>query len=196
MRPKLVAILLAICPACGSEEGAVLENSLGRCQDGVDNDDDGFVDCADQNCEIFAGCIGGTDTDQGADCADYCVHETDCVGGSTSECVDRCECEAMYVLRPDAAADYFACLTGASCSDVDPEGDCANAVRETIEPTDPAQAYLVACSDRRALACGRLDCEGHQLFTDGVLQALQPCLDAETCDAVLTCIDGILADAC
>ncbi|MDD5308341.1 MAG: hypothetical protein PHU25_13555 [Deltaproteobacteria bacterium] len=33
------------------------ENTLAACQDGIDNDGDGHVDCDDQDCEIFAVCI-------------------------------------------------------------------------------------------------------------------------------------------
>jgi hypothetical protein len=32
------------------------ENMLGSCKDGIDNDGDGFLDCADQDCGIFAMC--------------------------------------------------------------------------------------------------------------------------------------------
>jgi len=193
--------LLVACLACGSDPGPSPENTLARCSDGSDNDGDGFVDCDDQNCELFTRCLGGdsdsdSDTDAETDCATYCIHDTDCNGGSASECVDRCQCEAQFVYRADAAPDFFACLVGMSCSTTDPVGDCSDLVLSTIDPTAAAQDYLVACSDRRARACGRLPCEGHQLYTDAVLDTLLPCLDQGTCDAVLSCIDAIIGDAC
>jgi len=36
--------------------GAAAENTLALCQDGVDNDGDGHVDCVDQDCGVFAVC--------------------------------------------------------------------------------------------------------------------------------------------
>ena len=35
----------------------VQENTLESCRDGVDNDSDGHVDCADQDCEIYSMCV-------------------------------------------------------------------------------------------------------------------------------------------
>lgn len=35
----------------------VQENTLAGCRDGVDNDADGHLDCADQDCEIYAMCV-------------------------------------------------------------------------------------------------------------------------------------------
>lgn len=71
--------LLALLAACGSDGGpstASTEASLAACQDGIDNDGDGWTDCDDQDCEIFAVCVstpdtGGSDTgDTGTDASD------------------------------------------------------------------------------------------------------------------------------
>lgn len=40
-----------------SEGGLVQENTLEGCRDGLDNDDDGHLDCDDQDCEIYAMCL-------------------------------------------------------------------------------------------------------------------------------------------
>ena len=40
-----------------SEPGPVPENSVARCEDGVDNDGDSHLDCDDQDCQIFAICV-------------------------------------------------------------------------------------------------------------------------------------------
>jgi hypothetical protein len=37
---------------------ATAEDSVEKCRDGVDNDLDGHVDCSDQDCEVFALCVG------------------------------------------------------------------------------------------------------------------------------------------
>jgi hypothetical protein len=44
-----------------SEGDGGAEDTLPLCSDGADNDGDGFVDCNDQDCSIFAACVDGAD---------------------------------------------------------------------------------------------------------------------------------------
>ena len=44
-------------------EEVVQENQLDLCQDGVDNDRDSHVDCADQDCQVFVLCAEGKSAD-------------------------------------------------------------------------------------------------------------------------------------
>ena len=59
--------LLASCSDSASSGGTPREVTLTACQDGIDNDDDSWVDCQDQDCQVFAVCVlapdgGGSDT--------------------------------------------------------------------------------------------------------------------------------------
>jgi len=54
----------------GSAEGAPEGALQGDCDDGVDNDDDGRVDCADSGCSDTPACDGGSDGTDGSDGSD------------------------------------------------------------------------------------------------------------------------------
>ncbi len=45
---------------------ALPEDTVDACQDNVDNDLDGHVDCTDQDCQVFALCVGKTKTEVSA----------------------------------------------------------------------------------------------------------------------------------
>ena len=45
-------------PLAPESTDVVQENILALCQDGVDNDKDAFIDCDDQDCQIYAVCVG------------------------------------------------------------------------------------------------------------------------------------------
>jgi hypothetical protein len=55
--------LLALLVACGAREG----DDPGECDDGADNDRDGFFDCADNDCMMSPVCDGDPDTDTDTD---------------------------------------------------------------------------------------------------------------------------------
>jgi hypothetical protein len=46
------------CPCAEAPPSVVRESALAQCGDGLDNDGDGHVDCADQDCDIYAICVG------------------------------------------------------------------------------------------------------------------------------------------
>jgi len=58
----LIAWVLA---ACNADEGARLGGEGGRCQNGLDDDGDGFTDCADQDC--WSACASLGDATSGGD---------------------------------------------------------------------------------------------------------------------------------
>ena len=72
----------------------------GQCDDGLDNDFDGFTDCDDTDCALDPACIPTTevicddstdnDADGNTDCADTdCANDTFCIeGDATGECND------------------------------------------------------------------------------------------------------------
>jgi hypothetical protein len=58
----LMVVGLVAAPASAAEKeqaepALVQENTLEGCRDGQDNDGDGHVDCADQDCAIYAACV-------------------------------------------------------------------------------------------------------------------------------------------
>lgn len=74
---------------CVPDEGCGLNSEEETCDNGVDDDGDRFVDCADPDCATFAGCGGDelcddgvdNDGDGNADCADQdCAFEPVCAG--------------------------------------------------------------------------------------------------------------------
>jgi hypothetical protein len=70
----MLFLCLLYC-ACGDSdnknENEALENTRGACIDGIDNDEDGAVDCEDAECAIF--CTDtATEPDAGTDAADSC----------------------------------------------------------------------------------------------------------------------------
>ncbi len=62
-----------------SEDIDIKENTIEACFDGVDNDDDGFSDCADYDCLDFSACMM---------CGNYSDHpDAEEEEGSTQECL-------------------------------------------------------------------------------------------------------------
>lgn len=53
--------------ACGGETSQPTEATPGDCSDLADNDRDGHIDCGDQDCQVFAVCVGAGDGDADAD---------------------------------------------------------------------------------------------------------------------------------
>ncbi|MBN1584757.1 hypothetical protein JW899_00105, partial [Candidatus Uhrbacteria bacterium] len=47
----------------GEPDNVTVEGTLEACQDGRDNDADGYTDCDDQDCEIYAVCIEPEDAE-------------------------------------------------------------------------------------------------------------------------------------
>jgi hypothetical protein len=67
MRTGALAVAFSVLLAgCGDDDDDVVdaENTPAACGNGDDDDADGFVDCDDQDCLVFASCAGG---DGGAD---------------------------------------------------------------------------------------------------------------------------------
>ena len=60
----LLALSLLFVAGCDAE---VEGDAAGECDDGVDNDQDGTVDCDDEGCAIAAACSGDDDDSAGDD---------------------------------------------------------------------------------------------------------------------------------
>ncbi len=142
------------------------------CDDGVDNDGDGQIDCADPDCVLFPGCQGGAedcfngiddDGDGLVDCDDVpdCQAAPGCDYGTGDCCTDNGSPGCENDLGEDCvcAADPFCCETGwdALCADIfetfcggtcngqDPEIDCANGAdddNDGLTDCDDADCFL------------------------------------------------------
>ena len=134
------------------------------CTDGVDDDGDGLVDCADPDCAADPACSGDDDTSSGP--------QEDCING-----VDDDEDGDVDCADPDCACDLNCGGTGTEsevgsddlgCAD-DIDGDCDG---------------LIDCKDH--------DCEGHTLCPDQPgSEGYPPCCDTMTCpNNDVDCLDN------
>jgi hypothetical protein len=131
MRGLAVSVLCALV-ACGDDDGSVpmpREDTVATCSDGVDNDSDGLIDCADPGCGVFAMCastdagpIDGGPLDGGPpprdlgpdgcsvllDSAGF-VDTDSCTGGNLCICpVDTtCEADCDLCLSPGTCEPAF-----------------------------------------------------------------------------------------
>ena len=102
--------------ACGSQAASQGEDSPARCSDGIDNDLDGLVDCADPRCAAWLVCTRGEDAgpasspDAGAGCPPHCPSETNChdnvdedrdndIDCGDSDCAEVAACQAQGHVR-------------------------------------------------------------------------------------------------
>jgi hypothetical protein len=146
-----------VCPEdCGSHP--ISEDPLTTCDDGVDNDCDGYADCDDTDCEEVPACrCGNGKCELGEDC-NTCPD--DCIGGSGEADCGNGVCE------PAAGEDCISC-----------PNDCAG--KQTGKPSkrfccgDGDGISPVDCGDPRCkteeyscgqtpepFCCGDLVCEG------------------------------------
>ncbi|MCA9532216.1 MAG: hypothetical protein KC593_01005 [Myxococcales bacterium] len=57
----LLTLTLILFPGCGSDAAVSEGNGAADCLDGVDNDRDGLIDCADPGCGAAANCVSNPD---------------------------------------------------------------------------------------------------------------------------------------
>jgi hypothetical protein len=150
------------------------------CDNGADDNDDGFTDCSDGQCSGIPPCMELTcgdgaddDGDGDTDCDDYdCIGATDCAGG-TGEIADPCDS------HDDCASGqcYMETETGW------PGGYCIH------------QSSVLTCDD---LVCpGDSHCEplGFTSATGPWVCAI-PCSDEEPCRAGYLCEDHLCFPLC
>ena len=177
--PFALLLSLAACTKDDPATDSALQDEL--CDDGVDNDGDGDIDCDDADCteacipETETECGDGEDDDQdgAVDCAD-----SDCVGDDA--CVEDCG---------DGEDNDLDGLT--DCADADCEGvepcieDCADGVDNDLDG-------LTDCAD--TADCEAL-CDEAAYCEDGVdndQDGLTDCADVDCTDQCAeTCDDGV-----
>lgn len=133
---------------CGNKVNAKSENTEELCHDSIDNDDDGFVDCDDQDCEAYCSvpendpmlCSDGYDNDSDGlidcndpDCSAFCTDASvdvpadviDDREDGVAEVVEATDPQAESELPPDAADAAEDML---EIVDVHPEEDSVDTV--------------------------------------------------------------------
>jgi len=138
--PVAVGLSLTL-PGCGgtAEESVSREctgdQCVGLCQDQVDNDGDGDIDCADQDCQSVCG-IG--QPDYAAPMPEYCDDGVDNDGDGAIDCQDD-ECADFMGCNGD---DYGIPYESECADGVDNDGDHAVDCADQDCMDDPACAAV------------------------------------------------------
>ncbi|MFH2009740.1 MAG: hypothetical protein ABI333_24310 [bacterium] len=123
----VVLVVLALLPTSCSllldyDPDDLLENTAGRCSDGVDNDDNGLTDCAELDCAIFdfcherseEACRDRVDNDRDGliDCADPgCLEHAHCTELPDGKCEDLLDNNGNGLVD----CQDFTCRTAPAC---------------------------------------------------------------------------------
>jgi hypothetical protein len=180
-------VFFALLALTGCGDGANEQSTPERCDDAVDNDGDGLVDCADDACGLQAACAS----------PEVCYDRTDQDLDGLIDCADA-DCQG---------AD--ACLEGLACSDgvdQDLNGliDCADSAclnepgcREDLACADGAdndRDGLVDCEDDQCSPdprCTELECDdGLDGDADGAIDCLDPDCWGWACPADIRAVAG------
>ncbi len=160
MRLALVAITLL---ACGPSDDTSGDSSLELCGNGVDDDGNGQLDCADSACSCPEVCDGNAlDEDQDgaidcddADCDGSCGEADRCDDGRDNDADGLTDCDDIDCTVPECAED---CTDGRD-NDADGATDCSDSDCNVVECTE-------LCADGRdndadsAVDCDDMDCDG------------------------------------
>ena len=129
------------CASCHANDGKCrLPETEVICNDGTDNDNDGLIDCADQDCNVDIDCQSPTyetdcadtidnDNDNFIDCADSdCIGDAACLPVNETNCIDQLDNNVNGLIDcddPDCSDDQActstcgakgeACATGDDC---------------------------------------------------------------------------------
>ena len=116
----LPALILVSCGDPG-DDPTDAENTSALCQDEQDNDDDGFTDCDDQDCQEFVFCEEETDTDTDTDADTDTDSDTDAdadadadADSDTDTDPEECYWGDVDIMDDEDVADLvpYDCVTG------------------------------------------------------------------------------------
>ena len=171
LRPLTLIACAALFIACGSD-GSSGTTGERDCSDGVDNDEDGAVDCDDRDCRgecrgsdrAIEDCANGTDDDGDglADCLD-----PECEAEVCSEFSEVCDAEACRC--PSGFAEEQRCADGQD-DDCDGATDCVD--RDCADAPE-CDGVEVICDDGLdddgdgAIDCDDADCAASPLCGGG-----------------------------
>lgn len=179
------------CGSCGSddeeEEEAPRLESI--CDDGVDEDEDGDVDCADIDCQRSGVCgeyycyDGRDDDGDGAvDCDDEeCCHYEWC----RCHCEARCDDGATVCVSDEESCDYECCAAGQECVD----GRCSGCETECSSGYVPCWTSDELCAHHCCTPgqeCGESGCQCPMECGEGT----NPCLIDEWTCTYACCEEG------
>jgi subtilisin-like proprotein convertase family protein len=156
---KLTAATLYLCTCMGTagcEFGAA-------CQDGIDDDGDTLIDCADPDCGAITQCIPESlcadgidnDLDGKIDCLDsQCDGKSGCQFGSESLCADGKDNDAdgLTDCQDSNCAQTIQCM---------PESNCHDGIDNNMDGT-------VDCQDPRCDGIGGCELGGEVTCSDGI----------------------------
>jgi hypothetical protein len=166
-----LALWLALAAACGDDEPDVEV-----CDNGSDDDGDGFADCRDDDCagpSCVEQCVDGVDNDGdgSVDCDD-----PTCDGGCTEQCDDARDNDGDGAT--DCADDECAGAVPETCAD-GVDNDC-DAAADCLDP-DCDGGCPEQCTDNRDNdADGAIDCDDPEC--DGDSSCPEQCLDGRDND--------------
>jgi len=122
-------IVLVFYNDCEDSSSKVSEDTLLKCKDGIDNDNDGKVDCEDEGCYFY--CKGGEDRslDIGGDHVDIEVDRSECIdrdgdGYGIGEDCEGIDCDDT---NPNCNID---------CTDQDQDGVCTDIDCDDTDPNN------------------------------------------------------------
>jgi hypothetical protein len=177
---------VAAAAACTSPEQT--EETLAACHDGVDNDDAGGADCADEKCARFC------ETSESA-----CGNDLDDDGDGLVDCLDP-ECRGLFACATvDASCDPWTsagCSGGRACFETDPlrgsgsycavPGPAGGVMGSACEAHEDCPAQLACVANRCVRRClDHRDCPRESACIKGASVGLctLPCVPAAGPDA-------------
>ncbi len=156
------------------------------CGDGIDNDGDGKIDCADADCKAEAACVENctdgkdNDLDDQVDCKDAdCAQAPSCLCLSLN-CDDKQACttdscddttgKCVHIDNKLTCDDGDACTSGDGCGG----GKCVGAAKDCSDgdpcTTDSCDAKTGTCAHAKIVGCGgcktSADCGDGNVCTD------------------------------
>lgn len=121
------------------------ETTLQECSNGLDDDGDGPVDCADPGCGVYEMCFdsSGTNTEN---TLPRCQDGIDNDGNGLIDCADKAGCGAFKFCLPPVENTPELCLDG---KDNDGDGfvDCKDSDCKAFSVCNPTENTLALCMD-------------------------------------------------
>jgi len=110
--------IFIILVGCGGDTTTLgiddLEISASQCQDGLDNDEDGLIDCDDEDCQGFVFCVDGGDADSDSDVDTDTDTDTDTDADTDTDTDTGTEMDCVignYTIKNSVDVDVLAAYT-------------------------------------------------------------------------------------
>ena len=202
-----VACVAAFVTACGgsdkkddNENNPAVENTAALCSDNLDNDNNGFKDCEDQNCQAFVFCSQTEENKENTLAA--CQDGIDNDGDTLPDCDDS-ECSAFTICNQTTPTPETPAVenTVQLCSDnIDNDNngtkDCDDANCKAFSMCAPAEEgkenTLAACMDKEDNdGDGKTDCDDEECKSFNVCNGQDLSQTGEESTVAACYFDGI-----